>query len=160
MTNVEDGNDFHQVAAFFRSFEQVTPVIDQIMNSWQFYALNFLRMKTIQTAYSVTDYNIERKKGLVSRFFNWCQKQEEYRMGWLAGTLTGHGCILTPLTILFVILAGNNLVFWPLIIGAMGMSLVVNLAALPTKITIPVFFLSVLVDLVIIANCIALGLSI
>jgi len=117
-------------------------------------------MKTIQTSYSATDYSIERKKGLASRFLSWCQKQEENRLAWLAGILTGHGCILTPLTVLFVVLAGNNPVFWPLVIGAMGMCLVVNLAALPTKITIPVFFLSVLVDLVVIANCIVLGLSI
>jgi hypothetical protein len=39
----------------------------------------------------------------------------------------------------------------------MGITLVTNLAAMPTKITIPVFFLSVLVDLVIIASCIAIG---
>jgi len=117
-------------------------------------------MKTIQTSYSAADYSIERKKGIVNRFLSWCEKQEENRLAWLAGTLTGHGCILTPLTVLFVVLAGNNPVFWPLVIGAMGMCLVVNLAALPTKITIPVFFLSVLVDLVVIANCAVLGLSI
>ncbi len=115
-------------------------------------------MKTIQTPYASANYSIEKKKGIVTRFLNWCQQQEENRLAWLAGTLTAHGCILTPLTVLFVVLAGNNPVFWPLVIGAMGMCLVVSLAALPTKITIPVFFLSILVDLVVIANCIALGL--
>jgi hypothetical protein len=41
----------------------------------------------------------------------------------------------------------------------MGACLVVNLAALPTKITIPVFFISVLIDLVIIISCIVIGLN-
>jgi len=43
--------------------------------------------------------------------------------------------------------------------GAMCVCLVVNLAALPTRITIPVFALSVLVDVFIIANCIVAGLK-
>lgn len=55
-----------------------------------------------------------------------------------------------------VVLAGNHFIFWPFVIGAMGITLIVNLAAMPTKITIPVFFFSVLVDLAIIAACIAM----
>jgi len=92
------------------------------------------------------------------KFIDWCNSQEKYRFGWLAAALTLHGCVLTIFTMFAVVLAGNHFTFWPFIIGAMGITLIVNLAAMPTKITIPVFFLSVLVDLVIIISCIVIGL--
>jgi hypothetical protein len=57
-------------------------------------------------------------------------------------------------------LGGNLPIFWPFAIAAIAMSLVVNLAALPTKITIPVFLFSILIDLVVIVNCIAIGVTI
>jgi hypothetical protein len=91
------------------------------------------------------------------KFINWCDSQEKYRLGWLAAAFTLYGCVLTIFTMFAVILAGNHFIFWPFVIGAMGMTVVVNLAAMPTKITIPVFFFSVLVDVVIIISCIAIG---
>ncbi|HEV8269950.1 MAG TPA: hypothetical protein VGQ04_01520 [Chitinophagaceae bacterium] len=91
------------------------------------------------------------------KFINWCDSQEEYRLGWLGAAITLHGCVLTIFTMFAVILAGNHFIFWPFIIGGMGITLVVNLAAMPTKITIPVFFFSVFVDLVIIISCIVIG---
>ncbi len=113
-------------------------------------------MKTIQHTFSPAYERAEKKESIITRFFNWCGSQEESRFGWLATIVTGHGCIITPITLFFVMIAGNNFVFWGMVIGAMAMALIVNLAALPTKITIPVFFLSVLIDLVVIFNCIAL----
>lgn len=101
-----------------------------------------------------------KKKSLAYRFSDWCQSQEKNRLAWLAGIIFGHGCIITPLTLGFVILTGNNFVFWPWVIAAIGMSLVANLAALPTKITIPAFFLSLLIDLVVIVYCIVTALNI
>ena len=94
------------------------------------------------------------------KFIDWCDSQEKYRLGWLAAALTLHGCVLTILTMFAVILAGNHFIFWPFIIGGMGITLVVNLAAMPTKITIPVFFFSVLMDLLIIISCIAIGFDV
>jgi len=91
------------------------------------------------------------------KFITWCDGQEKYRLGWLATSLSLHGCVLTILAMFAVVLAGNHFIFWPFIIGAMGITLIVNLAAMPTKITIPVFFFSVLVDLVIIISCLAIG---
>ncbi len=98
-----------------------------------------------------------RKVSAWRRFINWCDGQEKYRLGWLGAALTLHGCILTILTMFAVILSGNHFIFWPFIIGAMGVTLVVNLAAMPTRITIPVFFFSVLVDIMIIISCIVIG---
>lgn len=94
------------------------------------------------------------------KFITWCDGQEKNRFGWLAAALTLHGCILTIITVFAIMLAGNNFIFWPLAIGAMGMTLVVNLAAMPTKITIPVFFFSVLIDLAIIISCLITGFDI
>lgn len=59
-----------------------------------------------------------------------------------------------------VLLAGTNLTLFIVAIVAMGMSLVTNLAAMPTKITIPVFVLSVIIDLVVVGLALAHGLDI
>src|SRR2546421_8502716 len=83
-----------------------------------------------------------RRESLLKQFFSWCKAQEKNRLGWLAVVLTGHGCIITPLTVFVIILTGNNMFFWAIAIAAISMSLITNLAALPTKITIPVFFFS------------------
>jgi hypothetical protein len=118
-------------------------------------------MRTIQPSFGTIHFPAKIKKNLaVHRFFDWCRGQEENRLAWLAVIIFGHGCIITPFTLGFVMLSGNNFEFWPWAIAAMGMSLVTNLAALPTKITIPIFFLSVLIDLVVIVSCIVLVLNI
>ena len=39
---------------------------------------------------------------------------------------------------------------WPFAIGAMAIALISNLAAMPTKYTIPIFFLSVVIDIALI----------
>jgi|SRR5687767_1305397 len=93
------------------------------------------------------------------KFIDWCDGQEKYRFGWLAAALSIHGCILTILTMFAVVLAGNHFIFWPFVIGAMAITLISNLAAMPTKITIPVFFFSVIMDLVIIITCLFIGLD-
>ena len=90
------------------------------------------------------------KISLPTRFFKWCSDQEQYRLAWLAAILAIHGCILTPITVLAVFAGGNNIVMWPFAIGAMAMALISNLAAMPTKFTIPIFFLSVFIDVVLI----------
>jgi hypothetical protein len=91
------------------------------------------------------------------KFINWCDSQQKYRLGWMIVTITLHGCVLSIFTMFAVILAGNHFIFWPFVIGAIGMTLFTNLVELPTKITIPVFFFSVLVDIVIVISCIAIG---
>ena len=97
---------------------------------------------------------------LWKKFINWCEGQEKYRFGWLAAAITLHGCVLTIFTMFAVILAGNHFIFWPFVIAAMAMTLISNLAAMPTKITIPAFFFSVIIDLIIIACCVAIGFDI
>ena len=91
---------------------------------------------------------------------NWCENQNENRILWIGIALAAHGCIITPLTVMAVLLAGTNLFLFMLAIVAMGMSLVTNLAALPTRITIPVFFLSILIDVIIVISTLVIGFDI
>jgi hypothetical protein len=114
---------------------------------------------TLHKSFTASYTQTETKRSFWDRFIEWADRQQEYCIGWAAATLTVHGCVLTIITVMAILLAGNPFVMWPLAIGAMAASLVVNLAALPTKITIPVFFISVVIDLVIIGICIGIGLS-
>ena len=122
--------------------------------------LKILFMQTIQPIYHPAYSRAAKKESLVARFFTWCDGQEQYRFGWLAVIITIHGCVLAPLTVLTVVSAGNNFAFWGITIGAMAMALVTNLAAMPTKVTIPIFFLSVLIDIAVVATCIAIAVTI
>jgi len=112
-------------------------------------------MQIVQHTYNPAYLTVEKKQSLLSQFITWCNGQEKYRFGWLAVIITIHGCILTPVTVLAIVSGGNNFVFWGIAIGAMAMALITNLAAMPTKITIPVFFFSVLLDVMVIAGSIA-----
>jgi hypothetical protein len=112
-------------------------------------------MQTLEQTYHPSYTGITKKQSPVVKFFSWCHEQEKYRFGWLAAILAIHGCVLAPITVLAITLSGNNMIFWGLVIGGMAMALIVNLAALPTKITIPVFFLSVLIDLAVIVAALA-----
>ena len=125
--------------------------------------VNKIEMKMATTyQHSVsTEYTAQpTKTSIWSRFINWTEAQQHNRLLWLGIALTAHGCILTPITIMAVLLAGTNLFLFVLALVAMGMSLVTNLAALPTRITIPVFILSILIDIVIIAASVVMGMDI
>ena len=119
-------------------------------------------METTTLNQTITTNYTERvsKPSLFTNFINWCKGQEENRLLWLGIALAGHGCILTPLTVMAVLLAGNNIVLFMLAIIAMAISLVTNLAAMPTKVTIPAFIFSILVDLGILVACIATGFNV
>ena len=110
-------------------------------------------MQTIHQSIGRTAYFPveDQRQSVITRFITWTNNQEKYRLGWLAAILTLHGCFLTPLTILFVVISGNNIFLFVTAIVAMVMCLITNLAALPTKITIPVFLLSILIDIVLIS---------
>lgn len=107
-------------------------------------------MQTVHTTYNTGYFPVTQKHSLAKRFIRWCAAQEKNRLGWLAAMLTLHGCVLAPVTVAFLFLGGNQIIFWAFVIAAMAMTLVSNLAAMPTKITIPIFFLSLLIDFAVI----------
>ena len=114
----------------------------------------------IQQTFSTTHIGAASKTSLFSRFINWCTGQDKYRYGWLGAAIAAHGCVFTPLTMFAIIMSGNNIAFWIMAILAMMMTLVSNLAALPTKYTIPIFLFSILIDVTVIIACISIGLDI
>ena len=120
-----------------------------------------MKMTTISYNQTIATNYTERisKPSLFTQFITWSEGQQNNRLLWLGITLTGHGCILTPLTVMAVLLAGTNLFLFILALVAMTMSLVTNLAALPTKITIPVFILSIFIDIGILIACIISGFN-
>src|SRR6476646_8165572 len=112
-------------------------------------------MATTILAHPAKAYSVQKPgTSVFPKFFKWCAGQEENRLLWLGLALAGHGCILTPLTIFAVILAGTNMVLFMAALVTMAMALVTNLAAMPTKYTIPIFLFTILVDLGIIIACI------
>jgi hypothetical protein len=119
-------------------------------------------MKPFREPLSVTSSypSVHTQTTIWRRFINWCAGHEERKFFWLGLSLAGHGCFITVLTIFAILFSGNQIIFWPFAMAAMVSCLVVNLAALPTKITIPVFFAGVLVDIIIIALCITNGIRI
>jgi hypothetical protein len=104
---------------------------------------------------SYPSYKTPISLNLFAKFINWCEGQEKNRLGWLALALTAHGCIITPLVVLSIVTAGNSFILWITAMVAMGITVVVNLAAQPTKITIPTFFLSILIDVAVVIACIS-----
>ncbi len=99
------------------------------------------------------------QKSLWSKFIQWASGQEENRFLWLALGIVGHGCVFTIITMLVVVFTGNHFIFMPFAIAAMAMTVVSNLAALPTKYTIPIFFFSLLIDLLIIISSVAMAIG-
>lgn len=112
---------------------------------------------TFQPTYAPSYSRTTHKSRYWKRFINWADSQEENRFGWAAFAIAGHGCVFTILTVAAILFSGNNFILWPVAIGAMAIPLVANLAAMPTKVTIPILFFSVLIDAVIIAICVANG---
>ena len=103
-------------------------------------------------------YTRERSRtSIVRRFLDWSTNQQENRLLWLGIALTAQGCVLAPITIFAVVLAGTNIALFMAAIVAMAMALVTNLAALPTKYTIPIFLFSILIDLGIVIACASIG---
>jgi hypothetical protein len=104
---------------------------------------------TYHSDYGNYSLKIENRN-LLTRFFTWIINEEKNRIAWAGVSITVMTAVLFPLTMTAILF--NGAVF-KLIIGAMcALVLVVitNLAALPTKYTIPAFLTGIAIDLVLI----------
>lgn len=110
---------------------------------------------TINPTVAVTHLSQAGQPSLFTKFMTWCQNQQEDRLLWLGIALAGHGCVITPITVFFIVMAGLSFPLFMIALLSMAMALVANLAALPTKITIPVLLLSVLVDAAVLVYLLA-----
>ena len=102
------------------------------------------------------EQTIVNRKNIFSRFLTWAINEEPNRIGWAAFAMVAHGAAITPITIAIIIITGNYFPFWIITILAMASTVITNLAALPTRYTIPTFFLSIVVDLIVILSCITM----
>ena len=115
---------------------------------------NRKNMTTVNIQTTGVNYN-DSSPSLFTQFINWTKGQEQNRLLWVGLIIAAHGCILTPITVMAVLVGGApSLSLVVLAIIAMGMALVTNLAAQPTKVTIPVFLLSVVLDVAILVTSI------
>lgn len=124
---------------------------------FEFYATKFKHMLSSINQQFQPALSYNAKPTLLTRFSAWTAGQEESRLLWLGISIAGHGCVLTPLTVIIVAFTGMNLVLFMTAMVAMTMSLIVNLAAMPAKITIPVLILSILIDIVVIISAFSFG---
>lgn len=138
-------------------------VINPGSNDWFLCGIKLNIMKTIslnagnkQQAPTLTSASLRyeipaRRAGYLQRFLQFCKDQEPNRFAWLAFSLFAHGCVLAPLTVLLIVMNGNPFTLWIPCLAAFAITEIVNLSAMPTKITIPVFMASVLVDVLVVA---------
>ena len=91
-----------------------------------------------RNAYETSSY---LTTGMIHKFINWCDMQETNRFLWLGVALmAGIGTVL-PLTLsAIVFIGGNSLLLWIMALVFNVPVLIVNLAAQPTKLTLPVLF--------------------
>ena len=96
------------------------------------------------------------RDNILQRFMKWAEDQNSNRLFWLGVALLAHASLLTPFTAMAVMVTSNNFALVMASLSAMGLALVTNLAALPTKVTIPAFFLSIVIDVVVVAITLSL----
>jgi hypothetical protein len=94
----------------------------------------------------------EKRPAVFSRFMSWAANEDEERhIGWVGITVTTMTAIFFPLTMALILM--NGAVFGLIVAAMVSLVLVVvtNLAAMPTKFTIPFYLLGILIDVTVIA---------
>jgi hypothetical protein len=89
-------------------------------------------------------------ESVFARFLVWLKEEEVNRIAWLGISIMLMTAIFFPLTMASILLHGGS---FTLIIGAMISLILVaipNMAALPTKYTIPAFLIGMLIDIILI----------
>jgi hypothetical protein len=93
----------------------------------------------------------------VSRFFKWCESQEENKFLWLALSFFGLIGMMLPVTALAILFGGgNNQLFWIIACAVNVPVLILNLAAQPLRTILPALCLALLTDAIIIVTCIVM----
>ena len=101
------------------------------------------------------NYHVSREESIISKFLHWCDVQESNRFLWLALTFFAQIGLTVPLTaVAIVFFGGNNLFLWIIMASVNVPVLVLNLASMPTKTTLPFIFFSWFTQAVIILYCI------
>jgi hypothetical protein len=105
------------------------------------------------------NYNVKHEANIFTKFLAWCEAQESNRFLWLALSFFAQIGMSLPATAYFIVFfGGNNLLLWIILATVNVPVLVLNLAALPTKTTLPVLFFGWLTQAAIIMYCIGFAL--
>jgi uncharacterized membrane protein (UPF0136 family) len=91
--------------------------------------------------------NVHEKKLSFARFIQWATQEDlEHHIAWVGGSITAMTAIVFPLTMAAILM--NGAIFGLIIVAMLSLVLVVttNLAAMPTRYTIPFFFMGILID--------------
>jgi len=104
-------------------------------------------------------YRNNVKTGVFSKFLSWCETQESNRFLWLALAFFLQIGMAVPVTAVSIVFFGGNSLFLWIILAAVNVpTLVLNLAAMPTKTTLPFLFFAWLVEISIILYCLSVAL--
>lgn len=107
---------------------------------------------TISNLQAVPSYSVAvHKPSAWAKFIQWATEEEKtHHLGWVGAALTVQACVLFPGTMLAILANGASFILIMLAMISLTTVAIVNLAALSTRYTIPVFFLSILVNVGII----------
>ena len=96
-------------------------------------------------------YETATRPSAFGRFFKWAENQDKINhVSWVGISVTLMSAVLFPLTMAAVLLNGAAFGLIIVAMAALVLVVVTNLAALPTKYTIPFLFLGGLIDLIVI----------
>ena len=127
---------------------------------------SFALLKQIIMQYSLTKNNLSelslqsvyshKHSNIATRFLNWCEAQESNRFLWLALSFFLQIGMILPLTAYSIIFfGGNSFLLWIIVCTVNIPTLVLNLAALPTKTTLPFLFFAWFTEAVVILYCLS-----
>lgn len=91
------------------------------------------------------------KTSYIKKFLQFASDQQPNYFGWVSVSLLSQACFFAPITVLCILFNGNLLGLWIPCIFTFVIIEIINLTAMPTKITVPVFFAGAVIDIIIIA---------
>ncbi len=99
-----------------------------------------------------------RKESIFSRLIEWATQEDEKRhLAWVGGSVTSMTAVFFPITMGVILLNGAGFGFIIAAMVSLVLVVVTNLAAMPTRYTIPCFFLGILIDLGVVVGCLLHG---
>jgi hypothetical protein len=105
------------------------------------------------------NYHVKPHANIFKKLLTWCEAQQDDRLLWLAVTCFAQIGMTLPATAYFILFfGGNNLLLWIIMTAANVPVLVLNLAALPTKTTLPLIFFGWLTQAIIIMYCVGFAI--
>jgi len=96
---------------------------------------------------SITYRSPVKTRSQVHIFIEWATGQDkEHHFAWTGISLLATAAVLFPLTMTFILINGAAFPLMMIAMLALVLVVVLNLAAMPTRYTIPAFFLGALID--------------